>query len=381
MRIKVHFGETSFFHETLADTQEILEITEHESCSFRQFLKICADRDFHLLDSKYERMSELFVSSSFVAPLLIPRHALKSRLDEAASEIDRVLEEPGNSKYLETWTKIKSFLDSLKRSKVDRGSLKALIESKGEHGHRAFESFSPDAKGFAKRVKYSTCGTVTGRLTVESGPQILTTHHDVRKCLRSSFDRGGIYQIDFTSMEPRIALIESGLPTPDDVYLDLSEKFPSMSRKVLKSAMLTTLYGGSLQKISEMVGDISLSAKLLEEVSSKFGLEALERRLEKEAQSGLVRNAFGRPLREATLNPRLRINHFLQSSAAEASILLFREFCENLGDSVRPLFVIHDALIVDADETHSSETLEKCFQKVQLRGSSMPVKIDALTHN
>lgn len=381
MRIKVDFCNSSFIHHTKFVSDEVLELTDQENCSFRQFLKICADKDFHLLDSKYEKMSGLFASSSFVAPLLIPRHVLKSKLDEASNEIDNVIEEPKNAEYLKTWNKIIEFLNSLKRAKVDKKALKALMDSKGTNNHKSFESFIPDSKGFTKIIKYNTCGTVTGRLTVESGPQILTTHHDVRKCLRSTFPGGGIYQIDFTAMEPRIALIESNLLTPDDVYADIADKFGNLTRKVLKTAILTALYGGSLQKIAEIVGDLELSAKLLEEVSAKFGLNALESRLNAEAQTGLVRNAFGRPLREATLNPRLRVNHFLQSSAAEASILLFRDFCNNLGDTVRPLFIIHDALIIDANELHTAQTLEKDFQKIKFRGRSMPVKIDTLSHN
>jgi hypothetical protein len=40
----------------------------------------------------------------------------------------------------------------------------------------------------------------------------------------------------------------------------------------------------------------------------------------------------------------------LQSSVAEASLLMFSDFCKKYSDCVTPLYVIHDALIVDAEE-------------------------------
>ena len=49
-----------------------------------------------------------------------------------------------------------------------------------------------------------------------------------------------------------------------------------------------------------------------------------------------------------TGNDNLFISYFLQSSVAEASILMFSDFCfSNTGKCV-PLYIIHDAVILDA---------------------------------
>jgi len=255
-----------------------------------------------------------------------------------------------------------------------------LIEKRKDQNPKNFNSFNPQNDGFAKKVVYNTSSTVTGRLTVVSGPQILSTDHSVRSVLRSSYDGGKIYSIDFTSIEPRIAMILGNKSIQQDVYQDLLEEFPDLTRDQAKLITLTALYGGSELKVSETIGSIQLARKAISFVRYNFGIDELENRLEKEANSGLIRNVLGRPLREATKNKRVRTNHFLQSSAAEVSILLFSELCEKFNKGARPLFVIVDALIVDVSPDKDEEFIKQS-QSIMWKNISMPIKIEEISHN
>ena len=67
-------------------------------------------------------------------------------------------------------------------------------------------TFAPK-KGFAKNVDYNLVGTNTGRLTILAGPQILTLKKELRNILTSRFEGGKIIQFDYTSLEPRVALM------------------------------------------------------------------------------------------------------------------------------------------------------------------------------
>jgi hypothetical protein len=380
MNLEVLLGDTKFNMLTLEGQEGSLELTNDPLCSFRQFLQIMSGEDFDIMPEKYAKMAEHFVSSSYSAPLLMPRHNLKSSLALAENKFKNIIAEEKNYEYLAVWLEIKGFLENLKRAKIDAEALKKLISSRGDVDSRSLETFSPQSDGFARPIKYNTCGTITGRLTVGSGPHILTAHHSVRNCIQSSFDNGSIYYVDFTSMEPRVALIAVGKSAPEDVYGDILQEFPNLTRDAAKLSLLTALYGGQPAKIAELIGDLSLAKKVLSFVRAHFDVQRLEQMLSNQSDSGTVKNILGRPVREAVKNQRNRTNYFLQSSAAELSILLFSRLCSKFENGVRPLFVIHDALIVDV-----SPTFDSCFKetakKMEWKGSPMPVKIELLSNN
>lgn len=380
MNIEVLLGNKKFNMLVLEEHDATLELTDDELCSFKQFTKIVTGNEFNLLPQKYTKMSEIFVSSSYAAPLLIPREDLKASLAKAEDLLKSVFDSRDNFDYLQSWLQIKKFLDGLHRAKIDAGSLRDLISARSENDTKTIESFLPARDGFARPIKYNMCGTVTGRLTVESGPHVLTAHHSVRNCIRSSYQHGKIYYVDFTSMEPRIAMIVAGKRAPEDVYNDILEEFPDLSRESAKLVLLTALYGGQPAKIAESIGDISLAKKALSFVRSHFDVPKLERNLADQAESGIVKNALGRPLREAVKNQRVRTNYFLQSSAAELSILLFSRLCSRFPEGVKPLFVIHDALIVDVSQEVDSDFLSAACG-LEWSNSPMPVKVEVLSHN
>ena len=85
---------------------------------------------------------------------------------------------------------------------------------------------------------------------------------------------------------------------------------------------------------------------------------------------------FGRPLFDATLQARLRINHFVQSTAAELAILLFAKLCKDFAE-VRPLLVIHDALIVEVPASCKKSFLQAA-NKLHYDDTWFPTKCERL---
>lgn len=377
MDLKIQLGKEKVNWASVDEMSGSLELTNECTSSFNQFLKISSNEDFNLLSEKYQNVASHFTSSSYAAPLLIPRAELKNNLAHAENKIKTCLEDEKNKEYLSNWIKIDDFLKSLKRVRIDESEVIKLISEKQHLNSKSFRSFLPDEKGFAKKVTYNTSSTVTGRLTVASGPQILSTDHSIKSCFRSSYNEGKIYSVDFRSIEPRICSIVTNKHTQEDVYQDLLDEFENLTREQAKLITLTALYGGSENKIAETIGDIKLAKKAISFVRYNFGIDELETTLEKEASSGIIRNVLGRPLREATKNKRVRINHFLQSSAAEVSILLFSDLCKKFSYGVRPLFVIVDALIVDVSDDVSQKFKEEC-SKIMWKNTSMPTKIDQM---
>ena len=378
MQLRTNMGGTTFNWLFLEGTEGALELSGDPLCSYSQFLKVVSGQHFSLVPKRYGRLSEHFVSSSFAAPLLMPRARLKSNLQEAERLLASSLVTDEDRHYLTNWCRVQDFLDAMQPAMVDAVALRTLVTERDAEGSKTLLSFLPDRSGFAARVRYSTCDTVTGRAKVVCGPQVLTAHHGVRKCLRSSFNGGAVLAIDFTSVEPRVALTVAGQSASEDVYSEVLEEFPEMSRPTAKLVTLAALYGGRETRLTGIVGDLGQARKAMSFVRAHFRVEELERRLADQAANSIVRNVLGRPLREATKNPRIRTNHFLQSSAAELAALLFAELCDKFPEGLRPLFVIHDALLVDVGP-QVAEEFAATAKKIVWKGTPMPVKIETLS--
>ena len=130
-------------------------------------------------------------------------------------------------------------------------------------------------------------------------------------------------------------------------------------RDVAKQATLSALYGASVNRLAVTVGNRATAKKLIERVSNFFEVPSLEKMLAEQAATGIITNVFGRPLYEATKQPRVRANHFIQSTAAELANLLFSRLCEK-NPGVKPLLVIHDALIVEVSPEDEKRFFSDC---------------------
>jgi len=205
-------------------------------------------------------------------------------------------------------------------------------------------------------------------LTVKKGPQILTTKANVRKSFRSKFPNGEVLQIDISAAEPNIALNVLGREYVGDVYDHISKNIleAKVSRDEAKLITLCALYGQSPKNLKSQLPDSINPNIVIEKTRKFFGSSDLERMLTLKQREKNLRNVVGRPIRLLEQNRRLLVSYYLQSSAAELSIVLFSEWCKALSDSVVPLYVIHDALLIDCTEELSSELLSKKIIKLHM---------------
>lgn len=252
--------------------------------------------------------------------------------------------------YVSFWGAGSRVLDSLKPSLIDEELFNILIEESSSPG---LESFRPKRAGYALIPEYDRLSTRTGRLTITKGPNILVLKKDNRKIIKSSFEDGKIVSLDFRALEARIVLAESGkYSTSEDIYEEISRsQFGGvLPRDIVKTAVIAELYGISRGALRTRLG---VSEKKLDSfisiISEYFEINLIKNRLREEIKStGKILNRFGRPLTVPEGQDNLLVNTFAQSSGVDVSLLGFDQILNLLGtDGIRPLFVLHDAIILD----------------------------------
>jgi hypothetical protein len=109
---------------------------------------------------------------------------------------------------------------------------------------------------------------------------------------------------------------------------------------------------------------------VIRRVKEYFGAEALGGRLTAEATaSGSLHNYYGRPLPDMTPGTKESklISYYVQSSCVDTSLLGFIDLCERIKSlGARPIYVIHDALLIDVPSESVEEFLHVCSAGVDL---------------
>ena len=202
--------------------------------------------------------------------------------------------------------------------------------------------------------------TVTGRLTIAHGPNILTLKKKYRRILKSSFKNGVIIQADIVSLEPRIALCVAQKIPPEDIYATIRDDVLNgeVSRSQAKIATLGCIYGMSPWTLSQKLPENLNARDILMKIREYFDIPHLERELKREfLESGYIKNVYGRRINtDSSL-----VNHFLQSTGADASLLAFdrlKKYLSDNGVNFKFLYVIHDAILIDVDDKALSKIKE-----------------------
>lgn len=314
---------------------------------------------------------------------VMPSNAYKSFVKNLIKSIAETIDHLPKDYYRSTWCPGGQLLHSLKAAKVDPVAYRA-ISAGIEHDSGAFETFRPGPGGFLPPVVYDRFATRTGRLTVSSGPNILTLKKQYRKALKSTFQDGAICSLDFGALEARIILAENGkTSSTPDLYGSLAtELFDGrVEREVVKIAVISELYGASKSSLASRLG---IGSHKLEEFVTKvrtyFGTADLRKRLKEEfIKTGKIRNKHGRFLDLDDPQDHLFVNTYAQSSGVDVSLLGFKAVVDRLGtDGVRPLFVLHDALILDVREDRLRDV--EAVRSVAVPGyaAEFPLKFERL---
>ena len=251
-----------------------------------------------------------------------------------------------------------------------------------EDSSPALESFEPSDTGMVRAPVYDQMSSVTGRLTVSSGPQILTLRKDMRRIITPSRRGRRVLMVDFVSHEPRVALCMAGVDPPDDIYgWYRDEMMPTISRDDAKIAIIGTLYGMSSGTLSEKLNSTIVEARVISEsVRAQFGIQPLERRLVAELrEKGTIRSHFGRSIRPTSSAPGTIVNNYVQSTALDVGMMGFRRIADELASRLiqaRFLYYIHDAAVLEVSERHEDNLREICEQPLRL-GDDFPGSIRA----
>lgn len=326
------------------------------------------------------------VSSGSNVPwqLIMPAKQHKDYTKKIVEGVRKVMPTLCHDYFKGTWVHGNKVLRSLQRSSVSRERYQGLIDEKVGNV-RTVESFEPDQGDIADEIRYNRFGTLTGRLTVEKGPMILTLNRVYRDIMRPS-GKGHIVSIDFSALEVRILLYESGRSCDDEDLYESIAKQINRERKQVKGAVISELYGSSKKLLGEalgMEGD-ELNA-FVSEVKGYFDTKTIM--MNKKLQfmnEGFVTNKYGRIVEVDNPQEHIFVNYYAQSTGCDVTMMGFAKIVSLLAKhapNVRPLFLLHDAFILDVPEEDMD--IVKKIKHVKVKGyeQKFPLKLEILSSN
>lgn len=282
------------------------------------------------------------------------------QLNGLVDELSSVYESAMKSQYVKTYEISRELLFSFERASIDKRRLDHYVDIEKNHTNiSSLNSFLPENDGKCQEVVYSQTSTQTGRLIVKKGPRILTLPAKYRDIVCPSSEGKKIVCVDFVSLEPRVAAYLSGKTPGKDIYEDvLREIGTDITRTKCKLAVLTTLYGGTRSKVSEILGlGFSESLEISNKVTEYFGIAGIRAMLSRQIEmSGLFMNFFGRPIFFDESKDKNIVNHYIQSTAVDVAYEGFNQLISNMrlrNIEFSPLFLLHDALILEVKSESS----------------------------
>lgn len=342
-------------------------------CSVQEFLRI-KRASFQEFPERYHRMAQQLRLKQVDLERSIPTKILTSWQSSVMKVLEGSILCEKDGEYLRTLARIKSIIGALRPSLLNE---EMIAKTNGSLASR-FSSLMPDHGSFHDPIHYSNSGSVTGRLTVISGPNVLTMPSEYKKLLKSRFDGGRILQIDLIAAEPTVALNVMGRPPEKDPYVELSETvFRSLlDRDACKKVVLCSLYGQSRRKLSESMGaDLNVN-DTIEATKRHFDYDGLLAHIRENTDENLwMRNFFGRPVPLPDSSDSIALSYFLQSTAAEAAILAFGDLLERTRDHCIPLHIIHDAILLDCKEDYAKFLISKGTLRLKLNNWTLPAKV------
>jgi len=303
---------------------------------------------------------------SLCLPSTVYKETLKNFLTSVSLfDVDSAYYDVGYSNFRRLVSKFKPF-------RVDEKVLRKLFDEASDSLLVHLDSLLPQADGFVQPPKYNFFGTRTGRLTVASGPMVLTLPKD-RRNLFLAGKKSRIVQIDFSSLEPRLLAALAKLPAFEgDLYEEISRTCFSgkLTRDRTKVALLGILYGMSVDTLSTHIElPVDDCRVILSTVKRHFKIKELLTRIEKETIGDSTRNFFGKIIE---INRPSMLNNYVQSSGVDVAHIGFDKLLQDaefLGIEFKPMFLVHDALVGEvSDEAFSklSALVSKGFYCSQL---------------
>ena len=295
--------------------------------------------------------------------------AQTSHVVQHASSLVQALSDSG---YSTTYIHIHEFVNSLSRVHINIAKLNMYLSLEDNPTTRStLESFLPLNKdGKAPPTVYNFMKTSTGRAVVESGPRVLTLPVKYRDIIAPSRPQTSLVQIDFISLEPRVALfVAQRLIEDEDIYGYLAEHIfdGRYSRSQVKIATLCVLYGVSSRRLRESLPGID-SEDVIHRIKKYFQVSSKTLELRQQLiTDGFIQTSFGRPLFFGKDQDRVLYNHYVQSTAVDVALEGFVKLQKQMKDAgldIQVLFMIHDAIILEVDKMSVDEVAKMCDEGI-----------------
>jgi len=324
--------------------------------NFNDLVNISLKELDFLPPKKYVDMMKTF---SNVNLSCVPWQRVMTKRDHAAfvkallNKIECFLCNAPTNYYDGTWVKASAVFNNLQRAKINKRLLKELFD-KNKGNISALQTFVPRDDGFANEVVYNRFATETGRLTVKSGPHILELKREHRSIIESIHgDDGEICIIDFNALEPRVVLYEANKSCENkDIYSHVANEH-KLTRTEAKAGTICTMYGAGTNLIVETLQcDEARADEISNAIRKYYEIRALTNRIKTQfIKEGTLQTRFGRPLKIDDPRSSVLLNHFVQGTGCDVVLLAFSNITEEMKTKTpncRPLFMIHDALVIDA---------------------------------
>jgi hypothetical protein len=282
--------------------------------------------------------------------------------------------------YHTVWVPGNSVFRALAPMVVD-GALWRELVTAGEGNVPATKSFVPGENGFAAPISYDRFATCTGRLTVTSGPQILTLKREHRNIIRSRYGVDGtVFGLDFAALEVRVLLYEYGRKCDDPDLYNMIAKELGKDRKAIKGAVISELYGSSKAALGKHLGmeGKELSA-FVKQVKSYFKTQELLKRVKQQfVTTGYLENRYGRRVLVDEPLDHVLINYYAQSTGVDVTMLGFSQVIERLPDRAHPIFLLHDAIGLDVHNDDVARVRE--IDSVRVKGyvQRFPLRLEII---
>jgi hypothetical protein len=251
----------------------------------------------------------------------------------------------------------------------------------------AFESVQLDAGCFANQIIYDTAPTKTGRMSVVSGPNVLTLNKDFKQQLVSRFADGKIVEVDYSALEPRTALALAGAGefVDGDLYTSIGKHIGISERGIAKQLIISFLYGAGMSTMCRLTGlSESFLASKLKGLNKTFGKDERVADIRKQLrESGYFKNHAGRPIFPGTDKAGVLFNNYCQSTAVDVALSGFSALVGELqGKDMNavPLCFIHDAMLLDVPAHEMQDVAGMTKSLPTYLGLDFPTKLTVVNN-
>ena len=201
-------------------------------------------------------------------------------------------------------------------------------------------------------------------MTSRSQANILTLPRKYRNIFKSSFKKGKLFYIDFVSLEPRIMRKLGGWDCLGDIYEEIMSSLElDIDRSVVKQAIISSVYGSSKKSLYSKISKDKVD-QLCDYIDKYLCVDQCLEMAQESSENGHRTNFWGRVLwNNHVTEENIILNNYVQSTAVDVALSGFSKVYSRLNKSqAKPIFIIHDALMIDIEESYIGEFVKEVKQ-------------------